>query len=243
LVYPLDDRSDRHGPKVAWLEEPVAALSLVLLVIGGLIGLSAWILLIAAAFRVGTGWGLIVLLLGWLFIPLIVFVAQHWYVAKRPVRILAVGLAITVAGYAVGTLAAVGTFDDDWADNEGPASETAEDSSESSRPRRPTPRPTIPSWEKIVEETEKARALDRGPIVDSTPTPPPTTGGPRSITWEEAKGYVGGYIVVKLTNGTEVGGSLDAVEARRLRVRQIIGGGEAAYWITRDQVESIQPQS
>ena len=51
---------------------------------------------------------------------------------------------------------------------------------------------------------------------------------------------IGHVVVVELISSTVMTTALEAVEPDRLKVRHVIGGGEASYWIEREQVKQIR---
>ena len=75
------------------------------------------------------------------------------------------------------------------------------------------------------------------------PSPTPISGRPGEglLTWDELGTLIGHAVVVELENDTVVTAALEAVEPERIRVRHVIGGGEASYWIERAQVRLVRP--
>jgi hypothetical protein len=216
------------------------ALTALLLAIGGLIGLVAWVWLVVLAFRTSIGWGLLILLLGWTVIPIIIFAVHHWDEARRPLVLCGIGVVVWLA--AAG-LAALGF---------GIELESVVPGGDSTRrrgtstvvddnvlpPPRPTAQPTHPSWEAVVRE------MQRDPVGWETfvPSPTPVTGRPRAgaLSWDQLESNLGRSVVIELENNTDVTATLEAVEPQRIRVRHVIGGGVAAYWIDRDQIRLIR---
>lgn len=220
----------------------MTAITMVLLGIGGLIGMIAWIWLLVLAFRSGIGWGLSVLLLSWTWIPVILFAVRHWDAAKRPVMLWAVGFFFSLAGYLLiilvpeASIASILEKSADFDDRSGVATET-----ESSLlpPPRPTAVATHPSWEAVVKEVERDDAASWEAMV---PTPTPISGRPDEgrLSWDELTGQIGTKVILDLNNDTTITAALEAVEPHRLRIRHVIGGGEASYWIDREQIERIR---
>jgi hypothetical protein len=215
-------------------------LTMLLLVVGGLIGFIAWIWLVIVAFRTGVGWGVVMLLLGWTWIPAIIFAIQHWQVAKRPIILAALALAISTSGYVV-AMVSLGSEVQTLLEESGVAvvrnDDAAEAPAEILPPPRPAAEPTHPSWEAVVGEMERP---PDGDWEDFVPSPTPDHSGSNALSWDRASTRIGRLVVLELTNSTTVTAVLEAVEPDRLRVRHTIGGGEASYWIERDQIEAIR---
>lgn len=220
----------------------MTALTMGLLIIGGLIGLAAWVWLLVAAFRAGIGWGLLILLLSWSFIPVIVFAVRHWETAKRPLMLWAVGVLVSLAGYLIAFFA-LGMEMGSMADETGEimARPSAEIESESSilPPPRPTAEPTHQSWEAVVREIDQDDDTSWEAMV---PSPTPATGRPSEglLNWDELPEFIGQTLILELDNNTIMTAKLESVEPGRIRMRHVIGGGEASYWIERDQIERIR---
>ena len=76
-----------------------------------------------------------------------------------------------------------------------------------------------------------------GRIADARALP----GARGGLEWNELGSLVDRVVVIDLANGTVATAALEAVEPERLRIRHNIGGGEASYWIERDQITRIRP--
>lgn len=220
----------------------MTALTVVLLSIGGLIGIAASVWLLVVAFRAGIGWGLAILLLSWTWVPVIIFAVRHWQAAKRPIMLWAVGFLFSLAAYIIAVFA-LGLDLSSIVDQAGgrlakPDAEI-ETPKEVLPPPRPAAEPTPPSWEAILQEVDRDTNTSWETLV---PSPTPGSGRPGQgwLEWDEAINYIGRPVVIVLTNNTTMTAALEAVEPHRLRVRHIIGGGEASYWIDRDQVAQIR---
>jgi len=217
------------------------ALSIALMAIGSLVGVIAWVWLLVRAFRTGIGWGLLILLLGWTLIPVVIFAVKHWEAAKRPTVLAVVGAAISVVAAGLGVVFGV---DLDSVIDGGPVSERRLETDVSDRvlpPPRPTAQPTHPSWEAVVREMDRDTNAGWETFV---PSPTPITGRPRAgaLDWGELETRLGHTVIVELENSTVITASLEAVEPDRIRVRHVIGGGEASYWIERGQISLIRTQ-
>ncbi len=215
------------------------ALTMLLFALGGLVGFIAWIWLVVVAFRVGSGWGVVMLLLSWTLIPVIIFAIRNWDFAKRPVALVVAGLIVNLVASVVAFSVVGIELGSVVADTKVPGSITAENESrpELLPPPRPTAQPTHPSWEAVVEEMDRDTGNNWESFVPST-----TPVDPRSaiLSWDQAATRIGRTVVVELANSSTVTAVLEAVEPDRIRVRHTIGGGEASYWIERDQVVAIR---
>lgn len=216
-------------------------LTTALLVIGGLVGFAAWIWLLVVAFRVSVGWGLLILLLGWTWIPIIIFAVTYWDLAKRPIMLTAVSVVISGAAYAVAVFVIGTNLESIVGQTGGLAARPAADV-ETERPVLPPPRPTAlpthPSWEAIVREVD--RESDDTTWEEYVPSPTSATGRPDQLRWSQLNAHVGRAVSIELVRGTPITAALEGAEADRVRIRHVIGGGEASYWIDRDQITSIR---
>ena len=210
------------------------------MIIAGLICLVSWIWFMVVAFRVSVVWGLILFFLAWTLVPLIVFAIRNWDEAKRPLILWGVGLTLAAASYVAAVVVVgsdlISTMDD------GEASIAVDDAEITDPgsilpPPRPTSLPTHASWEAVVNEMEEEPDSDWETFV---PSPTPATGRRGGLEWDELGAFLGRKVIVGLENGTVTTAALEAVEPHRLRIRHVIGGGEAAYWIERDQVSRIR---
>jgi hypothetical protein len=204
----------------------------VLMAIAGLLCLVSWIWLLVAAFRVSLVWGMVLLLLAWTLIPVIVFAVRYWDEAKLPLALYGAGISLAAAAY-VAAFMTLGRELDRSIETTGRAA-TADDESLLPRPR-PTSLPTHASWEAVVDEIDETTDATWQSLV---PSPTPVAGG---LEWDELGSLVDHKLTVELKNGTVTTAVLEAVEPHRMRVRHVIGGGEAAYWIERDQITRVRP--
>ncbi|MCU0304249.1 MAG: hypothetical protein MUC56_09365 [Thermoanaerobaculales bacterium] len=217
-------------------------VALLLLVAGGLVGLVAWVWLLVLAFRVGLGWGLAVLLLGWTWIPIVALAVLHWPRVKRPFILWGVGVVLSACGAAV---AAVGTGVrlPGLADRGGGLVARPDAEIERSEPLLPPPRPTAepthPSWEAVVREIERDAHSSWESLVPS-PTPIDGRPGRNDLSWDELAAHVGRTVVLELDNGTVITAALEGVDGDRARVLHGLGGGEASFWVDRTHVVRIR---
>ena len=210
----------------------------ILFIVSSLVCLVAWIWLLVVAFRASLGWGLLVFFLSWLLIPIIVFAVKFWTEAKRPVILYALGMILAFA--AGGTAVFVMGMELGAMTGDDGASVTSDGVSPGGAvlpPPRPTARATHPSWEAVVKEIERE---DDGDWEALVPTPTPVTGRATGLAWDELPGHIGRRGVVKLTNDTTVVAALEAATSDSIRIRHVIGGGEASYWIKRPEIEHIR---
>jgi len=214
--------------------------AVVLMTIAGLICLVSGIWLIVLAFRVSLAWGLIVFFLGWTLIPVVVFAAKNWSDAKRPVILYLVGLALSAVSYGL-VFAAIGSeLEAVAAESADPTTDTRVQTGNRGSalpPPRPPSEPTHPSWEEVVSEMDRKADADWEAFV---PSPTPATARPDVLDWHQLASHAGQKIIVELHNRTVTTATLEGATSDRIRVRHVIGGGEAAYWIERDDIALIR---
>ncbi len=212
-----------------------------LIAIGCFISLVAGIWLLITAFRVSVGWGLLIFFLGWTWIPIIVFAVKYWDKAKRPIIIYGAGFAVAVLATAVGTLV-LGLELGSVMEDSGEFVAMPETEIEPDRPVLPPPRPTAlpthPSWEAIVTEVD--RGQEDTSWEEFVPSPTPATGPPDQLSWAELNSFAGRTVIIALKRGVPITATLEGTKGDRIRVRHVIGGGEASYWIEREKITGIR---
>jgi hypothetical protein len=223
-----------------------------LLVIGGILYLCGWVMLLVLGFKKGIGWGLVMLFLSWLVIPLIVFLVKFWDEAKTGFLIMVAGAVLSglggfilVGSVATSAIAEVESFD----------------------MTRPEPAETVPDepYESIAQPTvpmatEEEAAPDLEPAAEPEPElmddpvddleseePPPLEGtvfGDR-VEWQPLPNlatlgaYEGELIELRMKDGTHLRVTLEAIEGNILRVNQRMGGGSLAYPVKMELVDDI----
>lgn len=210
-----------------------------LLALGGILYLCGWVMLVVLGFKKSLGWGLVILFLSWLFIPLIVFLIKNWDEGRLGFLVMVGGLLATgVGGFIlVGSVAtsAMAEFES----FEMPQPHTAE---------QPAAEP-YPSFEPEPTEIEAVPEL-----IDEQPAPgkpeadrPPPAGamlGER-VEWQPLDNlaalaaYQGEVVKLQMTDGSEITVTLDAVEGDVLRVTQRVGGGTMGYSVEENAVKQI----
>jgi len=216
-------------------------ITTVLLAVGGLIGLVAWIWLLVVAFRVSIGWGLLIFFLGWTWIPIIIFAVKYWDLAKKPIILYAICFAISATAYLIAVFI-IGINLESIVEEGGGIVATPGVEVEADRPILPPPRPTAlpthPSWEAIVTEVD--RDQEDTSWEEFVPSPTPATGRPDQLSWAELNSYAGRTVIIDLKRGVPITATLEGAKGDRLRVRHAIGGGEASYWIEREKITGIR---
>lgn len=223
------------------VEEARLILVYGLITIGCLISFVAGIWLLITAFRVSVGWGLLIFFLGWTWIPIIVFAVKYWEKAKRPIIIYGAGFAVAVLATAVGTLVLgleLGSVMEDSGDVIAMPSADVEADRPVLPPPRPTALPTHPSWEAIVNEVDRDK--DDTSWEELVPSPTPATGRPDQLTWAQLNSFAGRTVIIEIKRGVPFTATLEGAKGDRVRVRHVIGGGEASYWIEREKITSIR---
>ncbi len=218
--------------------------SYMLIAVGGLAALAGFLVVVTVAFRISVGWGLAVLFLSWLVIPLVVFLVKYWPEARAGFLLSVSGWVISGVGsfLLAGSLAtnAVAELDD----YNPPSRQQAADAA------RVT-----------VDETGITRApsvASAEPAVPTVlPSPPPTPGPsphressvdhadpsptPHVIPFDEAGDHLGETVMLDLTDGTSRRVVLDAVTSDGLRVTQQVGGGAMRYPLRWATIAGIRP--
>jgi len=217
----------------------------VLIAIGAAISLAGFIMLVFAAFRTSVGWGLAMLFLSWLIIPLVIFLVKYWPEARTPFLVSVGGWVFTGIGWfvlagsvATNAMAEFENFDvQDPASIDQPAddSEAAdlgwndEDSPEDVEPLQfdpppPSPTPTVmpaEDYEELQEELAESAARKK------------------IISFGEAYDHVGERVKVHLVDGTSVIVTIDAIDREGMSVTRRVGGGAVSFPIRRDHVKEI----
>ena len=216
-------------------------IAYVLTAIGGAALLVGCVLLVVAAFRINTGWGLVVLLLSWLIIPLIVFALRYWPKARTGLLVSFGGLIVTGLGWfvLVGSAAMTPTEPEPFEYARGvdpPRLDEADDarlyddsSAAVAPPTAPAalPRPTATPTPEPTEVPE--------------PTPTQVTSlREQVITYQDLDQYVGERIHLELTDGTSTRVVLESVSPTRITASQRIGGGWVSYPVQRDAIREIR---
>ena len=216
-------------------------IAYILMAIGGAALLVGGVLLVVAAFRINTGWGLVVLLLSWLIVPLVVFALRYWPKARTGLLVAFGGLIASGLGWFVfvGSAAMALTEPEpfDYASSadslrleEREGSELGNATSEADQQptaavvvSRPTATPT-------PEPTE---------IPEPTPTQSTSTKE-QVISYQELEQYVGERIFLELTDGTSMRVVLQSVSPQRITAAQRMGGGWVSYPVQRDTIREIR---
>jgi hypothetical protein len=213
----------------------------VLIAVGGLALLVGAVLVVVAAFRINQGWGLVVLFLSWLIIPLIVFALRYWSRARAGLLIAIGGLVVSGLGWFVflGS-AAMALTEPEPFEYPRPAEDTRldEDKETSSAfgnaaataPPTPTVAPPQPTSTPTPEPTR-------------TPQPTPTRVANsmwRTVPYRELDQYLGSRAQLTLSDGTSLSVVLESVSPNRITVAQRMGGGWVSYPVQRDTIREIQ---
>jgi len=222
-----------------------------LLVMGAILYLCGWVMLLVLGFKKGLGWGLVMLFLSWLVIPLIVFLIKFWDEAKTGFLIMVAGVVLSglggfilVGSVATSAIAEVETFDVTRLEPvnlppEEPQEQTFEDSS---------PAAEIEDDGTETEIEPEPESIEIGAPEDDLDTDPAPLAGTvlgEKVEWQPLGdlstlgGYVDELIELRLTDGTQVRVTLEAIEGSVLRVHHRVGGGAMTYQVKMDQIDEI----
>jgi hypothetical protein len=220
-------------------------LAYILVTVGGVISLAGGIILLVAAFRVSVGWGLALLFLSWLVIPLVVFLVTHWAEARA-------GFLISIAGWVVcgvGGFVFIGSgFSTAMAEIEDfetpqgveqPMFETAAPDVPEEEPATPVTPPTPTAIPTPVTSVTAESLVDEANLEFASRDQPPEV---RILSFEELEEFVGQTIVIRLRDGKEMQVVLDSVDGDAVQVIHRMGGGTVSYQVKRESIEEIQAQ-
>ena len=217
-----------------------------LLAAGGILALGGWVMLLVLGFKKSIGWGLAILFLSWLIIPLVVFLAKYWSEAKTGFLLLVTGTVASGIGYfaLVGSAAtsAVGDFATfDLTPTEVVAEEPMPTTAEAEEPPPVAGEDSPPvEGEEAVEEPGEAR----GPAPTALPTPAGAVIGER-VEWQPLvdlaglPAFEGELIELHMRDGAVRRVTLDAVDGDHLQVTQRVGGGALGYSVDRSLIAEI----
>jgi hypothetical protein len=217
-----------------------------LLAIGGILFLGGWVMLLVLGFKKGIGWGIAILFLSWLIVPVVAFAAKHWGEAKTGFFLMLAGV---IAG-GIGFVAVVGsTATSAMAEFE--SFDLTQPEAVVEQPVGPSPdeeEPPIATGEEpglaLVEEPPE-EAL---PYATPTPVPQPTPAGTvlgERVEWKplldsaSLPAYRGELIELHMRDGTVLRVTLDDIQGDTLLVTQRVGGGSLGYRVKRNLIAEI----
>ena len=219
-----------------------------LLSIGAILSLGGWVMLTVLGFKKSIGWGLTILFLSWLIVPLVIFLTKYWAEAKTGFLLLVVGTVVSGIGWfavvgSVATSAMAGFETFELSPTEVPVEEPI------AAPAEDEPPPTVIEGEPATAVVEEA-ATDV-PLEVSSPTPVvalPTPAGAvlgERVEWEQLidpahlSAHVGELVELRMRDGSVLRVTLDGVEPDALRVTQRVGGGALSYPVRRSQIAEV----
>jgi hypothetical protein len=226
----------------------------ILITLGGVLYLAGWVMLIVTAFRMGIGWGLVVLFLAWLVIPLVIFLVKYWAEARSGFLVMLAGLItaglggfVLVGSVATSAMAEFENLEVEPFETTQPMvieeSGGAEAPSAVDESGTPFDDPEWPTRSPVAEE-----AAEITEEVEPTPTRPPlqgTAGLGSRLNWRpltnttDLPGYVGELIELRLQEGEVIRVTLVAVERDVLHVNQRVGGGSMSYAVPMELIKEI----
>lgn len=218
-----------------------------LLAIGGILTLGGWVMLLVLSFKKSIGWGLAILFLSWLIIPLVVFLAKYWSEAKAGFLLLVAGIVTSGIGWfalvgsvATSALSEFETFD------LSPTAVVAEEPV-SVMPEEEAP-PAVAEAEPPatgdMEAVGEPVAAESPTPVAALPTPAGAVLGER-VDWRplaDTSGltaYEGELVELRMRDGSVLRVTLVAVAGDELRVTQRVGGGALTYSVKRSLIAEI----
>jgi len=219
-----------------------------LLAIGGILALGGWVMLLVLGFKKSIGWGLTILFLSWLVIPLVVFLAKHWSEAKAGFLLLVAGTVASGIGWfaLVGSVAtsALSEFDTfDLSPTEVVVVEPIAVPPEEEA--APSAAEAEPPTSGVVETNGEPVAAESPTPVVALPTPAGAVLGER-VDWRPLAdpaglaAYVGELVELRMRDGSVLRVTLEKVEGDALRVTQRVGGGALSYPVERSLIAEIR---
>ena len=219
-----------------------------LLAIGGILTLGGWVMLLVLGFKKSIGWGLAILFLSWLIIPLVAFLAKHWSEAKTGFLLLVAGMVISGIGWfaLVGSVATSATSEFETFDLS-PTEVVAVEPVAVMPEEEATP-PAVEAEPLPSGDTEAAGE----PVAADSPTPAvalPTPAGAflgERVDWQPLAdpagltAYEGELVELRMTDGSVLRVTLVGVAVDELRVTQRVGGGALTYSVKRNLVAEIR---
>lgn len=217
-----------------------------LLAIGGILSLGGWVMLLVLGFKKSIGWGVTILFLSWLIVPLVVFLVKYWSEARTGFFLMIVGTIASGVGWfaVVGSVATSAMADFESFDLTQPEVEVTE-------PLAPTPEEEaapIVSDEELPSPVPEELPEEVIPLISPTPSQPAVPVGTvlgERVEWRplidtaSLSAYVGELVELHLRDETTLRVTLDAIEGDSLRVTQRVGGGALGYTIKRDLIDEI----
>ena len=218
-----------------------------LLAIGGILTLGGWVMLLVLSFKKSIGWGLAILFLSWLIIPLVAFLAKYWSEAKAGFLLLVAGIVTS----GIGWFALVGSVETS------PLSEFETFDLSPTAVVAEEPVSVMPEEEATpaVAEAEPPTAGDMEavgePLAAESPTPVvalPTPAGAvlgERVDWKPLAdpaglaAYEGELVELRMRDGSVLRVTLVGVAGDELRVTQRVGGGALTYSVKRSLIAEI----
>lgn len=218
-----------------------------LLAIGGILTLGGWVMLLVLGFKKSIGWGLAILFLSWLIIPLVVFLAKYWSEAKGGFLLLVSGIVVSGIGWfaLVGSVATSARSEFETFDLS-PTAVVAEEPVSVMPEEEPAPAvaeaepPTSGAMEAVGEPVA---AESPTPVV-ALPTPAGAVLGER-VDWKPLAdpagltAYEGELVELRMRDGSVLRVTLVGVAGDELRVTQRVGGGALTYSVKRSLIAEI----
>jgi hypothetical protein len=226
----------------------------ILITLAAILYLVGWVMLIVTAFRMSIGWGLVVLFLSWLLIPLVIFLVKYWADAKVGFFVMLSGIMagglggfILVGSVATSAMAEFENLELEPFETTQPM--VIEDSADTGRPTESGESPSAfddPQWPTPSPGVDRDSELDE--YADEEAQRPPlagTAGLGNRINWRllmnraELSGFVGELIELRLKDGEALRVTLTAIEGDVLKVNQRVGGGSMSYAVPAELIDEI----
>lgn len=218
-----------------------------LLAIGGILTLGGWVMLLVLGFKKSIGWGLAILFLSWLIIPLVVFLAKYWSEAKGGFLLLVAGAVASGIGWfaLVGSVATSARSEFETFDLS-PTAVVAEEPVSVMPEEEPAPAvaEAEPPTSGAMEAAGEPVAAESPTPVVALPTPAGAILGER-VDWKPLPdpagltAYEGELVELRMRDGSVLRVTLVGVAGDELRVTQRLGGGALTYSVKRSLIAEI----
>jgi len=218
----------------------------ILIAVGGIVSLVGMVILLIAAFRISLGWGLALLFLSWLVVPLVIFLVKYWAEARTGFLISVGGWVLTGIGWFVfaGSIASMAMAEFENFEFQEPESADT---------------PLFETTTETGEWNDEESVTTAGPVPTEIPAPTPSptpmpaeeyeelqaslaesAAKQKIISFEQAREHIGEYVKISLKDGSSATIFIDSIDRGRLHVTQRVGGGSVSYSVQRSDIKELR---
>lgn len=213
-----------------------------LIAVGGFALLVGSVVVVVAAFRINTGWGLVILFLSWLIIPLVVFALRYWPQARTGILVSLIGVVVSGLGWFVflGSAAMALTEPEPFEYSRPDEASGPDDDYEGGTGFGDSMSTSLPTPTAALPQPTATPTPEPTKAPEPTPTQLTTDSNWRTVSYQELDQYVGTRIELELTDGTTMRIVLESVSPSRITAAQRMGGGWLSYPVQRDTIREIR---